>query len=186
MKRRIPLILLLIVLLSGFLFSCNNNSKEQTKLSAKSCGIKDDIIQTQYGKRGKQSDDGIPTLSIPLEITSSPEGTVSYAIQMLDKDSAETCGYDWVQWTACNIKSQFIKENASINLKDTIIQGKNSFQKIGYGGPTPTKEKNKYEITIYALDSDLKLKNGFSVEQFTKEIKKHTIDSYTITAYYLK
>lgn len=147
-------------------------------------GIDHGYMLIKYGKKGSQVKKGIPTMSLPLEIKSSPKNTVCYAITMIDTNSFYVCGYDWVHWLACNIDTKDIKENASIDLKDSMIQGENSFKTIGYGGPKPPDKTHTYKITIYALDSKLNLKNGYSLAEFNEQAEGRIIESLDIHAKY--
>ena len=52
-----------------------------------STAIQNGKIADIYGKRGPADPYGIPSLSPPLEFTGAPEGTVSYAVIVEDKDA---------------------------------------------------------------------------------------------------
>jgi Raf kinase inhibitor-like YbhB/YbcL family protein len=141
-------------------------------MSVTSDGIKNGFIGDQYGKRGSQKNGNVPSLSLPLTIEDAPEGTVCYAILMTDPNSIP---HEWVHWLAVNIKTPDLPENASIDMAVGMTQGKNSFGKVGYGGPTPPDRLHTYVITVYALDAEVSLKNKFTLGQFTKAIKEHTL-----------
>ncbi|MEG1614024.1 MAG: YbhB/YbcL family Raf kinase inhibitor-like protein [Oscillospiraceae bacterium] len=164
----------------------STTTTQPQKLKVKCSAIEDGKISDEYGKRGTQIANKVPTRSIPLTITTAPSGTVCFAIAMSDPDSKPVCGYEWVHWLATNIEPKEIPANASIDMKSTIIQGKNSFGTIGYGGPTPPDKAHNYVITIYALDAKLPLSNGYSLDEFNKTVKAHTIDSVTLNGSYEK
>lgn len=159
--------------------------KEQS-LGVTSIAITKGKLEDEYGKRGSQIANKIPTRSIPVSITSKPQGTACYAITMTDPDSTPLCGFEWIHWLACNIIHDDISANASIDMKDSIKQGKNSFGTIGYGGPTPPDKAHKYTITIYALDSELELSNGYSLDSFQKAAQDHILDTIVIYGSYDK
>ncbi|NCC87300.1 MAG: YbhB/YbcL family Raf kinase inhibitor-like protein [Clostridia bacterium] len=165
------------------IISSTQTTKEQD-LKITSSAITNGKIEDEYGKRGSQISNSIPTRSIPLSVTSKPQGTVCYAITMTDPDSKPLCGYEWIHWLACNIIPDDISANASIDMKDSIIQGKNSFGTIGYGGPTPPDKTHKYVITIYALDAELELSNGYSLDSFQKATQDHILDTMVIYGSY--
>jgi hypothetical protein len=51
---------------------------------------------------------------------------------------------------------------AQKQLPNEGLQGKNSFGKIGYGGPCPPPGRmHHYRFTLYALDKPLYLKAGY-------------------------
>ncbi len=49
-----------------------------------------------------------------------------------------------------------------------------------YVGPTPPDKDHQYELTVYALDHSLNLKNGFYLNEFLKEVNQHKIDQTSI------
>ncbi len=145
------------------------------EMEVSSRDIVDGEIWPQYGMFGGQIDDDVPTLSFPISIKFAPENTVCYAIKMTDPDSVPLCGYEWFHWTVVNLKESELPENASITMASNMVQGKNDFGKIGYGGPTPPDKPHTYVITVYALDSLVQLENGFTKEQFAEAIEGHIL-----------
>lgn len=154
-------------------------------ISLSSGGITNDVIDDQYGKRGAQIKDGIPTLSLPLTIENAPENTACYALIMLDPDSEPLCGFAWVHWLAVFTQAE-LPENASISIADSIIQGQNSFGTIGYGGPTPPDKTHIYEITVYALDKFPELEDGFTEDNLRQAIEGHVLAAAQLKAEYTK
>ncbi len=147
-----------------------------------STAIVDGVLGDAYGKFGTQKKGSVPTLSPPLALFNPPEGTVSYVIAMIDPD-----GGNWVHWLAANVvwpEDGLLPDNASIDLADTLLQGKNSFGKIGYGGPTPPSGIHGYQFTIYALDATLELKKGFSIKQLNKAMEGHVLAEATLLGDY--
>ena len=111
----------------------SSNEKEQT-MTVTSSGIVNGVIEDKYGKRGTEfNENGIPTYSLPLKIENAPEGTVSYALLLEDKDAFPVSGgFSWVHWTAANITKTELKENESQTAKD-FVQGVNSWMSIQGG-----------------------------------------------------
>ena len=55
-------------------------------------------------------------------------------------------------------------------------QGKNSFPKLGYGGPCPPKgPAHRYFFKLYALDITLNLAEGASKVDVEKAMKDHIL-----------
>jgi Raf kinase inhibitor-like YbhB/YbcL family protein len=129
-------------------------------MTINSDGIRDGKIDRRYGKFGKQLSGGVPTLSLPFTIEDVPEGTVCYAIEMRDLD------VPWIHWLAANIVTPGLPENAGVKMAADMVQGRNDFGMIGYGGPTPPDRPHTYEVTVYALNSKVKLSKGFTKRQF--------------------
>ena len=162
---------MLLLLFALFALSAVATASAATKMSITSSGINDGTIGDQYGKRGTQKSGKVPTLSLPIEIADAPDGTICFAVQMIDPDSSPK----WVHWLAANIETADLPENASISLAKSIVQGRNSFKTSGYGGPTPPDRPHTYVITVYALDAKINLKANFSQSQFDNAIKGHVL-----------
>jgi len=183
--HRIACFSLFLTIYFVFQFGCGMSLSvaAEKPMKVTSSGIKDGVIDEQYGARGSQKKGEIPTLSMPLSIENAPASTICYAIQMLDPDSVPN---EWVHWLAVNVETPDLPENASIDMASDMIQGKNSFGSIGYGGPTPPDKPHTYVIAIYALDAKMNLRNNFTNGQFIKAIKGHVLAEKRIRAKYNK
>ena len=173
----------------------SSNEKEQT-MTVTSSGIVNGVIEDKYGKRGTEfNENGIPTYSLPLKIENAPEGTVSYALLLEDKDAFPVSGgFSWVHWTAANITKTELKENESQTAKD-FVQGVNSWMSIQggeqskelssfYGGMAPPDAEHTYELHFYALDTMLNLENGFLMNDMYKQMDGHILAEYTLKGTY--
>ncbi len=158
-------------------------------------GVVDGKILDKYGKfaEGKDKTDGIPTRSPPISWSELPEGTESLAIVMIDHDTVPLVGFAWTHWLAANISPKLngLPENASREMRD-FVQGENSLGREDvsddlarhYAGPQPPDKDHAYEITVYALDSALKLRPGFKLEELMKAMWGHNLDSAVLRATY--
>lgn len=144
-----------------------------------SSGIVDGVILDAYGARGEQKANGIPSRSFALSLQNIPANTACLALSVIDPD-----GGNWVHWLAANLTNGDIAENASTDLANDIVQGKNDFGFVGYGGPTPPSGTHTYVISVYALSESVTLENGFSIKQFQAAIEPVVIASTTITGDY--
>ena len=163
-----------------------------------STGIIGGKIQDQYGGRGTQfNENGIPTYSLPFKIEEAPEGTVSFAVILEDKDSYPvTGGFVWIHWLAANITRNELQGNESQMASD-FIQGCNSLTSIQgslqsrelssfYGGMTPPDQAHVYELHVFALDSLLKLQTGFYLNELYHRMEGHILAQYTLKGRYDK
>ena len=138
-------------------------------------------IPARFGKYGDTKNSfGVPSISVPFEIEDAPEGTVSYALVLDDVDSVPVCGFTWIHWIAANIKKTKIPENDSV--KADYVQGINSWLgtygvegSIGYGGMTPPDAPHNYTLRVYALDTELDLKEGFFLNELVHAMKGHVL-----------
>jgi len=151
------------------------------KMKVTSDGIKNGKIAPEYGMYGSAKDkNGIPTKSIPLTVKNAPKKTKFYAVYMYDNN------VPWVHWIAVNYKSKTFPKDASKKKASLMVQGKNSFGILGYGGPTPPDKTHTYTIKVYALKSKVDLSKGFSYSQFKKAVKGKTLATATIKGKYIK
>jgi len=152
-----------------------------TEFAVTSEGISNGVLGEAYGAHGDQKTRGIPSRSFPLAFANAPEGTACFALSVIDPD-----GGNWVHWLAVNLPVQNLAENTSIDLAESLIQGKNDFGQIGYGGPTPPSGTHTYVITVYALSALVSLENGFSLKQFNAAIENNVLASAELTGDYTK
>lgn len=157
-------------------------------------GIVNWTIEDRFGSKGMQfTEKGMPNYSLPIDICDAPKGTVSFSIIMEDRDAIPVCGFSWIHWTVADLKKDALEENESISNKE-IIQGVNSYhscasdvsvnEATGYGGPDPPNGEHVYEIAVYALDKELRLKNGFHMNELWKAMDGHVLASATVKGRY--
>ncbi|MEN6340721.1 MAG: YbhB/YbcL family Raf kinase inhibitor-like protein [Clostridiaceae bacterium] len=144
-----------------------------------STGIVNGAIGDDYGARAKQTNAGIPTRSFDLSFANVPEGTQCIALTMIDPD-----GGDWVHWLVANAPIEGLAENASVDLADSLVQGKNDFRFTGYGGPTPPTGTHTYVVTAYALSEAVALENGFSLDDLTSAIEGKVLATAVLNGTY--
>jgi len=179
-KKLIKITAFLVILIFGICVISSISAVDASKMKVTSSGIKDGKITEKYGMYGSQKENGIPTLSIPLKISKAPKKTKFYAVYMYDNT------YPWVHWTAANYKSKTFKEGASKKNAKSMVQGKNDFGTLGYGGPTPPDKTHTYTIKVYALKSKVTLHNGFTYAQFKKATKGKVLSTTTIKGQYVR
>ncbi len=149
-----------------------------------SSGIVNGVIDDAYGKFGANFIDDMPSFSLPFEILNEPKGTVSFAVILDDKDSVPVCGFVWQHWLIANLKNTKLVAGAASNINAEFIQGSNSWNLPLYGGMAPPDKDHVYDLTVYALDKELDLKTGFSLEEMKKEMADHILDSYCLQGKY--
>jgi hypothetical protein len=147
--------------------------------SLSSTGIVDGAIADDFGARASQTKAGIPNRSFELTFSNVPEGTVCIALTMIDPD-----GGDWVHWLVANAPIEGLPENASVDLADSLLQGKNDFRFTGYGGPTPPTGTHTYVITAYALTEEPSLSYGFSLKELTSAIEGKVLAAAVLNGTY--
>ncbi|UQS86289.1 YbhB/YbcL family Raf kinase inhibitor-like protein [Nicoliella spurrieriana] len=141
----------------------------------------------------------VPFISFPIEISAVPDNTKSLSLVMLDWDSIPVCGFAYIHWVAANIdpKTTKIPENASHNDSVPLVHGNNSTAgplagpldktiSQRYLGPTPPNCDHEYTLTMYALDEQLALKDGFWLNELRTAMKGHIIAQASVELPVLK
>jgi Raf kinase inhibitor-like YbhB/YbcL family protein len=106
-----------------------------------------------------------------------PAGTQSFVLIADDPDAPVGT---WVHWVIFNMPAamrslpqNFAKDGQSA---DGTRQGKNDFDKIGYGGPCPPPGKvHRYFFKLYALDTKLNLDPGATKKDVELAMQGHIL-----------
>lgn len=125
-------------------------------------------------------------VSPPLSWSGFPAETKSFILIVEDPDAP---GGIFTHWIAYNISSKITSLSEGIKkvgkLDNGILQGMNSFGRIGYNGPCPPHgSKHRYYFRIYALDCYIDLPPGATREEVLKMIKEHVIGEAELLGYY--
>ncbi|HDR1333714.1 TPA: YbhB/YbcL family Raf kinase inhibitor-like protein [Pasteurella multocida] len=159
-----------------------------------SSAIKNGAFEDKYGKRDKQfSPNGMPTYSIPFDISEVPVGTKSFAVVLEDKDAITASGFVWIHWLIANLERTSVQENESLTATD-YVQGANSWASVlgkfdiaeasFYGGMAPPNCLHRYELIVYALDCKLDLSAGFRFNDLHFAMQGHILDQAVIMGTY--
>jgi Raf kinase inhibitor-like YbhB/YbcL family protein len=126
-------------------------------------------------------------ISPPLEWSGIPKSAKALAIIAEDPDAPAGT---WVHWVIYNLPADTLGmiENlpSTEDLKGGGFQGKNDFEKIGYGGPCPPSGTHRYFFKIYALDDELALKAGATKADVEKAMTGHILAHAQLMGTYRK
>jgi Raf kinase inhibitor-like YbhB/YbcL family protein len=115
-------------------------------------------------------------ISPPLEWSGVPKTARTVAIVVDDPDAP---GGTFVHWVLYNIPADNIGFVENVPMSETLkvggFQGKNDFQKIGYGGPCPPSGTHRYFFKLYAVDAELPLKAGATWAELDKALEGHVV-----------
>ncbi len=132
-------------------------------------------------------------LSPPLAWTGVPEGTVSLALVMEGKEPrADEPNVHWLVWNIPAEVTELPAGTPTTTLLASIgpraAQGTNSFGRIGYDGPCPQPINlegqdrtggrdavSRYHFRVYALDIELDLAAGATLEELLRAIDGHVL-----------
>ncbi|MGL6124951.1 MAG: YbhB/YbcL family Raf kinase inhibitor-like protein [Metamycoplasmataceae bacterium] len=162
--------------------------------------IENGYLNQEFGANGtRKNSKGIVDYSFHIAWENLPKDTVSLAIAFYDHDAVPVCGFTWIHWLAANIdpKLNELSENASIQLKDKMVQGKNSWSsgllpkemqshETLFGGCAPPNGDHKYDVEVFALNKKLNLTNGFLYNELLHAMEGNILDKARINFIYKK
>ncbi len=171
-KRTVICILGLTVLFSLQTLNAKDKKKEGTPMELK-------VTSTAFQEGGRipvqYTCDGAD-ISPPLNWSSGPGGTKSYALIADDPDAPLGT---WVHWVMYNIPvtAGSLPENVkkTESLSSGAVQGINDFKRYGYGGPCPPGGMHRYYFKVYALDAVVKAGPGLTKKKLLGEMEGHIL-----------
>lgn len=150
------------------------------------------MLPDKYGKHApaEHQIEGHPAVSFPLSVEDVPDTAKSLALTFVDFDAIPVGGFCWIHWLACNFPPDIrtIPENASASGAVPCIQGSNSdWSPLAggwtdpriihrYAGPYPPDKDHAYTLTVYALDIELELEEGYYLNEFRRAIQGHVLE----------
>ena len=125
-------------------------------------------------------------VSPPLSWSGSPPNTKSFAIIVDDPDAPRGT---WVHWVIFGIPAdtEGLAEDvpAEERLADGSGQGRNSWDRIGYGGPCPPSgSTHRYVFKLYALDGLLDLRSGPQKKTLVEAMEGHILTETRLVGTY--
>jgi Raf kinase inhibitor-like YbhB/YbcL family protein len=124
----------------------------------------------------KHTSDG-DDVSPPLKWSKVPEGAKEFVLIVDDPDAPSP--EPWVHWVMYKIPGSVtsLKENVEKSEQPSepagALQSKNSFEKVGYGGPAPPKGHgvHHYHFKVYALREPLDARPGLGKKELLELMK---------------
>ncbi|MBW4630665.1 MAG: YbhB/YbcL family Raf kinase inhibitor-like protein [Iphinoe sp. HA4291-MV1] len=115
-------------------------------------------------------------ISPPLSWDEPPTGTQSFVLIV---DDPYAPGETFVHWVLYDIPATVreLSENIAAvkTLPNGAVQGKNDFDKFGYGGSCPPRGTHRYFFKLYALDKQLGLEPGATKAQVVTAMDDHIL-----------
>ena len=128
-------------------------------------------------------------VSPPLSWSGVPAGTKSLVLIVDDPDAPDPAAprVVWVHWLLYNLpaNSNGLPESVQ-SLPAGTLEGRNDWQRTGYGGPCPPIGRHRYVHSLYALDqvlANLETPNRKTLEQ---AMKGHILARAQLVANYQK
>lgn len=105
-----------------------------------------------------------------------PAGTRSFALIMDDPDAPAGT---WTHWVLFNIPADMRSLDEAVPALETLTSGarhgKNSWGRLGYGGPCPPAGTHRYFFRLYALDIFLDLPAGAAKKDVQSAMQGHIL-----------
>lgn len=122
-------------------------------------------------------------VSPPFEWTGAPPQTLTYALVADDPDAPAGT---WVHWVAWNIPQPRLAEDVAREavLADGTCQGRNSWGRVGYGGPCPPSGEHRYFFRVYAVDRRLELPPSTDKDDLVAALRGHVLAEGEILGVY--
>lgn len=115
-------------------------------------------------------------VSPPIEWSGVPKAAKTIAVVADDPDAPAGT---WVHWVLYNLPAENIGLVENVPADETLkaggFQGKNDFEKIGYGGPCPPSGTHHYFFKVYAVDAELPLKAGATKADLETALSGHVM-----------
>ncbi len=110
-------------------------------------------------------------ISPPLTWGQAPEGTRAWVLIMDDPDAPMGT---WVHWVLYDLPAE--TTGLPEGTQGVGTQGRNSWGRLGYGGPCPPPGKpHRYFFRLYALDAPLGLPPGATKAQVERAMQGHIL-----------
>jgi Raf kinase inhibitor-like YbhB/YbcL family protein len=150
-----------------------------TKFFVSSLSLKEnESIPTKYTRDGDN-------LSPPLNWSGIPNETKSLAIIMYDPDAPSGVFYHWVLYNIPKNIDSIPEGIQKSPITPYGYQGINSYNILGYDGPSPPKgSTHRYIFLVLALDTQLALGPNAYYSEVLSSIKGHVIAYAKLTCLY--
>jgi hypothetical protein len=126
-------------------------------------------------------------ISPQLEWGDLPENVQGFALICDDPDAPVGT---WTHWVLYNIPAEMRVLPEAIppdaDLADSSRHGKNSWGRLGYGGPCPPSGTHRYFFRLYALDRLLDLAAGASQKQLLQAMEGHILAQAELVGRYTR
>jgi hypothetical protein len=131
-------------------------------------------------------------LSPPLGWSDLPPGTKELALICDDPDAPTA--EPWVHWVIYKIPpdlpglAEGIGKAARLKEPAPMMQGKNSWNTIGYRGPKPPPDHgiHHYFFKLYALEAKLSVEPGITKTTLLEEMSGHVLGQGQLVGTYLR
>ena len=182
-SARLQPLLVAVLLAWAGLLGCSSQQEELPVDRAQVARIELSSTAFAHGQPIPQQYTGEGTnISPPLSWSAPPEGTQQLVLICDDPDAPRA--EPWVHWVvygippdATGLPENFRGTDADKGPLAGVIEGKNTFGNIGYGGPMPPPGDgtHRYFFTLYAVGGELDLEPGLDKPSLLEAVEGHIL-----------
>lgn len=103
-------------------------------------------------------------------------------------DDPDAPGGTWVHWVVFDLPASTpeLAEGSSGALPQGAVEGTNSWNRNGYGGPCPPSGTHRYFFRLYALDTSLDLDASATAADVNGACEAHVLAEATLMGRYAR
>jgi Raf kinase inhibitor-like YbhB/YbcL family protein len=123
-------------------------------------------------------------ISPPLLISDVPTEAKTITLIMDDPDVPKSIRSDgvWDHWIVWNLPAGIERINEGERLPG--VYGTTTSGRLEYGGPCPPDREHRYFFRLYALDSELTIKEGSDKKNLLDTMEGHVLDRAELMGIY--
>jgi Raf kinase inhibitor-like YbhB/YbcL family protein len=129
----------------------------------------------------KHTCDGVDT-NPPLQISDVPTEAISLVLIMDDPDAMKPAGKVWDHWIVWNVPPN--TTDIPEGQEPSGVHGLGTSNNLDYHGPCPPDGEHRYFFKLYALDKELKLKEGVSKVEVEQAMEGHILEQTELVGLY--
>lgn len=144
------------------------------------------LLPDKYGKFAGEEyrEFDAPVVNFPINITEIPAGTKTLSVSLIDYDAVPVGGFPWIHWLAANLPAESVPEDLAHG-SIAYTKGTNSlWSKVkdnpaltqAYIGPMPPDKTHNYTLSVFALDTELDLADGFFLNDLRNASVGHVLE----------
>jgi len=171
MRTWIPLLIIALLIGSGCIGGGGEKMTAPKTLEVGSVFHNGSYIPAKFTCDGED-------INPPIFIGNISEKVKSLVIIVDDPDAPAGTFTHWIAWNIPPLGEipEAVPKVGEVEKPIPMVQGRNDFGRIGYGGPCPPRGSvHHYHFKVYALDTTLNLPQGVTRKELEKAMEGHVI-----------
>ncbi|GAB6135613.1 YbhB/YbcL family Raf kinase inhibitor-like protein [Thermococcus prieurii] len=171
MRSWVPLLIIALLIGSGCISGGGEKTTAPKTLEVGSVFHNGSYIPVKFTCDGED-------INPPIFIGNISEKAKSLVIIVDDPDAPAGTFTHWIAWNIPPVGEipEAVPKVGEVEKPIPMVQGRNDFGRIGYGGPCPPRGSvHHYHFKVYALDTTLNLPPGATRKELEKAMEGHVI-----------